>query len=222
MKAGFFRRLSSSIVDMTIVLGIIYLSFILFGRTIIQNQIDNYDEMNAAYTEIMSIYSQDSRQIDDDYFEAIELAGEDETLKAEAAEERYVQKEILLRQNEIDIAPYTSAINSYYANSTYYFLLIFLVLMLIYSFATKGLTLGRRLMKIRLAGELTPMKLFLHDIAFKYLLIVLFAVINPLFGIMVIMFMFLIDTALIAATRNKNTIRDMISKITVEKTELNY
>ncbi|MDY0024145.1 MAG: RDD family protein [Candidatus Izemoplasmatales bacterium] len=222
MKAGFFRRLSSSIVDMTIVLGIIYLSFILFGRTIIQNQIDNYDEMNAAYTEIMSIYSQDSRQIDDDYFEAIELAGEDETLKAEAAEERYVQKEILLRQNEIDIAPYTSAINSYYANSTYYFLLIFLVLMLIYSFATKGLTLGRRLMKIRLAGELTPMKLFLHDIAFKYLLIVLFAVINPLFGIMIIMFMFLIDTALIAATRNKNTIRDMISKITVEKTELNY
>ena len=222
MKAGFFRRLFSSIVDMTIVLGIIYLSFILFGRTIIENQIDNYDEMDAAYTEIMSIYRQDSRQVDDDYFEAIELAGEDETLKAEAAEERYIQKEILLQQNEIDIAPYTSAINSYYANSTYYFLLIFLVLMLIYSFATKGLTLGRRLMKIRLAGELTPMKLFLHDIAFKYLLIVLFAVINPLFGIMVIMFMFLIDTALIAATRNKNTIRDMISKITVEKTELNY
>jgi len=222
MKAGFFRRLFSSIIDMTIVLGIIYLSFILFGRTIIENQIENYDEMSAAYTEIMSIYRQDSRQVDDDYFEAIELAGEDETLKAEAAEERYVQKEILLRQNEIDIAPYTSAINSYYANSTYYFLLIFLVLMLIYSFATKGLTLGRRLMKIRLAGELTPMKLFLHDIAFKYLLIVLFAVINPLFGIMVIMFMFLIDTALIAATRNKNTIRDMISKITVEKTELNY
>jgi hypothetical protein len=34
--------------------------------------------------------------------------------------------------------------------------------------------------------------------------------------------MFLIDTGLIAATRNKNTIRDMITKVTVERTEYKY
>jgi hypothetical protein len=34
--------------------------------------------------------------------------------------------------------------------------------------------------------------------------------------------MFLVDTGLIAATQNKITIRDMISKITVERTEYKY
>jgi len=86
----------------------------------------------------------------------------------------------------------------------------------------KGMTLGRRVMHLKLTGPVNLMSLFLHDIAFKYLLIIVLIPINPLYAIMAVMFMFLIDTALIAATRNKLTVRDMISKITVDKTEYNY
>lgn len=222
MNAGFFRRLLSSLIDMAFVFTIIYISFIAFGQNMLQNKIENYDEINAAYTEIMTVYNNNLTEIQREYDVNKELAGEDEELKAIALENYLVQQEILEEQNFIDTEPYNGPLGIYFTSVVYYYMFIFLMLMTIYSLAFKGITLGRKVMRIKLAGPVNIATIFLHDIAFKYLLIIVLIPINVLFAIMLIMFMFLIDTALIAATKNKITIRDMITKITVERTEYKY
>ncbi|HPE00025.1 MAG: RDD family protein [Candidatus Izemoplasmatales bacterium] len=222
MRAGFFRRLLSSLLDMVIVFGVIYLSFILFGRGMLQSQIDNYDEINTTYQEIMAVYNEDIKDLQVEYEAAKVLAGEDEDLKAEALADYVEKSDILYRQNQVDTAPYIQPLGIYFTNTVYYYAFIFLIIITFYTIALKGMTLGRRVMRLKLTGPVNIMSLFLHDVAFKYLLIIVLIPINPLYAIMAIMFMFLIDTALIAATRNKLTVRDMISKITVDKTEYNY
>lgn len=222
MRAGFFRRLLSSLLDMILVFGVIYLSFILFGRGMLQNKIDNYDEINTTYEEIMAVYNEDIKDLQQDYEAEKLLAGEDEELKAQALADYVEQSDILFQQNQVDTAPYIQPLGIYFTNVVYYYAFIFLLISTFYTMILKGMTLGRRVMRLKLTGPVNLMSLFLHDIAFKYLLIIVLIPINPLYAIMAIMFMFLIDTALIAATRNKLTVRDMISKITVDKTEYNY
>ncbi|PKK95638.1 MAG: hypothetical protein CVV60_00270 [Tenericutes bacterium HGW-Tenericutes-5] len=222
MRAGFFRRLLSSLLDMILVFGVIYLSFILFGRGMLQNKIDNYDEINTTYEEIMAVYNEDIKDLQQEYEAEKLLAGEDEELKAQALASYVEQSDILFQQNQVDTAPYIQPLGIYFTNVVYYYAFIFLLISTFYTMILKGMTLGRRVMRLKLTGPVNLMSLFLHDIAFKYLLIIVLIPINPLYAIMAVMFMFLIDTALIAATRNKLTVRDMISKITVDKTEYNY
>ncbi len=222
MNAGFFRRLFSTTIDMMFVFTIIYLSFILFGRPFLQAKIENYDEINASYVEIMSVYNENLSEIQKEYEVSRELAGSDEELKAQALE-IYLEKTAVLKdQNLIDTAPYNGPLGIYFTSVIYYYLFLFLVLMTVYTLAFKGRTIGRRTMRVKLAGPVNAMSIFLHDIAFKYLIVIVLVPINVLFAIMLLMFMALIDTGLIGATRNKITIRDMITKITVEKTEYKY
>ena len=222
MRAGFFRRLISSLIDMMIIFTVIYLSFILFGRTMLQDKIENYDEINTAYQEIMVVYNDNMAEIQRDYEVAKTLAGEDEELLSAALDSYLEQSDILNEQNIIDTSPYMEPLGIYFANVIYYYMFIFLIIMTFYSMFLKGMTLGRRVMKIKLVGPINFMTVFLHDIAFKYLLVIVLVPINVLFAIMLIMLMLFIDMALIAATRNKLTVRDMISKITVERTEYKY
>ena len=222
MRAGFFRRLTSSLIDIMIVFTVIYLSFILFGRTMLQDQIENYDEINTAYQEIMVVYNDNMAEIQRDYEVAKELAGEDEELLSAALDNYLEQSDILNEQNIIDTSPYMEPLGIYFADVVYYYMFIFLLIMTFYSILAKGMTLGRRILKIKLVGPINYMTVFLHDIAFKYLLVIVLVPINVLFAAMLLMLMIFIDIALIAATRNKLTVRDMISKITVERTEYKY
>jgi len=199
MRAGFFRRLFSSIIDMMLIFSVIYLSFILFGQSMLQSKVENFDEISANYDEIMAAYSEDIAEVQKTYDVQKELAGEDQEL-LDAAFLEYQEQ----------------------TNVIYYYLFIFLIIMTLYTLILKGATVGRRFMKIKLEGPVNLMTIFLHDIAFKYLLVVVLVPINVLYAIMFLMFMFLVDTGLIAATQNKITIRDMISKITVERTEYKY
>jgi hypothetical protein len=222
MNAGFFRRLFSSIIDLTLVFVIIYFSFALFGQSMLQGKIENFDEIDAAYTEIMTVYNDNLSEVQREYDVNRELAQDDEELQAQALEVYLEKVDILEQQNLVDTAPYDGPLGLYFTSVVYYYMFIFLVLMSIYTVAFKGSTLGRKIMRLKLEGPVNFVTVFLHDIAFKYLLIIVLIPINPLFAIMLIMFMFLIDTGLIAATRNKNTIRDMITKVTVERTEYKY
>lgn len=222
MSAGFFRRLFSTIVDMIILFTVIYFSFILFGRTLLQNNIENFDEINQAYSEIMVVYNQNMSDLQQEYDVAKELAGDDEELKAIALNEYLEKIDILDQQNLVDIDPYNDPLSLYFSSAIYYYALLFLVLITALTLFTKGMTPGRRVMQLKLVGPVNPASIFLHDIVFKYLLIIILIPINILFSFMLIMFMFLIDFALLVATRNKNTIRDMITKITVEKIGYKY
>ncbi len=222
MRAGFFRRLFSSIIDMMLIFSVIYLSFILFGQSMLQSKVENFDEISANYDEIMAAYSEDIAEVQKTYDVQKELAGEDQELLDAAFLEYQEQTNILNEQNTIDTAPYMEPLGIYFTNVIYYYLFIFLIIMTLYTLILKGATVGRRFMKIKLEGPVNLMTIFLHDIAFKYLLVVVLVPINVLYAIMFLMFMFLVDTGLIAATQNKITIRDMISKITVERTEYKY
>lgn len=222
MKAGFFRRLFATLIDMVVIFTVIYFSFVLFGRTMLQNQIEDFEEINTAYSEIMLVYNQNLSELQQEYDVAKELAGDDDELKAIALNEYLEKVDILDTQNLVDIDPYNEPLSLYFSMAIYYYALIFLVLMTIITLFTKGLTPGRRVLQIKLVGPITPVSVFLHDVVFKYLLIIVLIPINILFAFMLIMFMFLIDFALLVGSRNKNTIRDMITKITVERTGYKY
>lgn len=219
MNAGFFRRFTSTLIDMTLVIFVIYLSFILVGRSYIQGQIENYDVINDNYNKIMTVYNQDLVELQEEYQANQVIAGEDEE-QLDAAWDLYVEKsEILRQQNLIDTEPYVEPLGTYITNTVYYYIGLFLLIATIYTLAFKGFTLGRRAMGIELSGPVNLLGVFLHDIVFKYLLVIVLVPINILIAIMLLMLMGLIDTGLIAASRNKNTIRDMITKITVTKRE---
>jgi hypothetical protein len=222
MNAGFFRRITSSLIDMALIFTVIYFSFTLFGRTILQSNVENYQEINTAYNDIMQVYNQNMQELQLEYDVKKELAGDNEELKDEALEEYLSKTGLLNQQNLIDIEPYNRPLGIYFTSVVYYYIFLFLVLMSIFTLVTKGKTLGRRTMGLKLVGPTNPLNILFHDIGLKYLLIIALVPINVLFAVMALMFMFIIDMALIAASRNKNTIRDIITKITVERIGYKY
>ena len=49
MRAKFFKRSLSFLIDANLVFGLIYLTFILFGRTLVQSSVPNYVEHERLY-----------------------------------------------------------------------------------------------------------------------------------------------------------------------------
>ncbi|MFP4479010.1 MAG: RDD family protein [bacterium] len=213
MRAGFLRRLISALVDITIVVLFVYLTFILFGQNVLQNRVDNYDEIDAYYQEVIDTYYEDQEVVEDEYTEAREAAGDDE----DARDEAYV-----IYRNKL------SVLNHHYANDTsvYNRLLLDYNIGLIYFFALgiafvlsglvigfKGQTPGRRLLKIELVGQVTIVNIIIHDLLLKYLFVIILFLISPYYAFIIIPTYFILDLFLILLSKDKSTIRDNLSKI---------
>lgn len=222
MNAGFLKRAFSSLVDITIVVVIIYLTFIAFGRPILRNQVPNFDEINSAYQEILDAYNEDLATLGEEYSAAIELANEDETLEA-AAQTTYQEKlQMLESQNSIDIEPFNRPLSAYFLTTVYYYLLGFLILMTVYALATKGKTLGRRMMQIRLDGNVHVFTIFFHDIVFKYFFIILVFVVSMYAGLLLLLLSLFVDLMLMSLSKKKATLRDILLKLNIVKAGYGY
>lgn len=225
MAASLFRRIASSFVDLCLVILVVYGLFAIGGQSIIQNRIDNFDIVYAEYSEIVAAYNEDMTSIKEEYDVAIELAGDDEDLKIVALETYNTNRTIINDQNTIDINPYNEPLTQYFSEIIYFFIIGFVVLTTILSIATFGKTPGRKVLKIQLGqqsneGEYikpTIGQVFLHDIIFKYFLIVLVFIYNMYYGIMFMLAALLLDVMLITFTRKRFTIRDYLSKLNVSR-----
>ncbi|XMB71592.1 RDD family protein [Mycoplasmatota bacterium WC30] len=222
MSASFFKRLTSAIVDFIIVIMVTYLAFIVGGKTLLQNRVDNFDEVYGAYTQILTAYNDDLQNLQTEYDANIELANGDADLEAFAAEDYNAKSTILNQQNTIDIEPFNEPLTQYYMEIIYFFSIGMIVIMALLVVATSGKTLGRRLMKIKLITEnngesANPnlIQVFFHDIILKYFFIILVFTISMYYGFILILIALLVDIVLISLSRKKSTIRDYFLRMRV-------
>ncbi|MFH0992819.1 MAG: RDD family protein [bacterium] len=222
MNAGFIKRSFASLVDFVIVMLIVYLTFIIGGRTILQNRVADFAVINEAYNELVDAYETDFNVLVADYNAEVELAGDSEALEAEALERYSTAKAVLDAQHSADIQPYDAPLTGYYMTVIYYFAIGFLILTAVYAVATGAKTVGRRLMQIRLSGPVNPASIFFHDIVLKYFFIVLVFSVSMLAGVGLLLLSFVIDFILITFTKKKATLRDIFLKMEVVKTGYGY
>jgi hypothetical protein len=222
MNAGFLKRSMSSLVDLIAVMSIVTLTFFLFGRTIIRNQIPNFDEIFTVYNELVDAYNYDLETITTEYTAALAIADGNEALETEAQTIYAAKKALLDAQNIVDIEPYNAPLTGYFLTSIYYFSIGFLILLSIYSLAFNAKTLGRKMMQIKLEGPINPISIFFHDVVFKYFFTVLVFSVSLYAGAVLFLLSLAIDLILISFTRNKNTLRDIFLKMSVVKTGYGY
>ncbi len=222
MNAGFLKRAFSSLTDIIIVMMVVYLTFLIFGRTILRNQVEHFDDIYSAYQEILEAYNADLTVLGEEYSAAVTLAGDNDELKA-LAQLNYQQKmQILEMQNTIDVEPFNRELSKYFLSIVYYFALGFLVLTTIYVLAVGGKTLGRRIMQIKLDGPVHSVSVFFHDVVFKYFFIIIVFVISIYGGVVLLLLSVVIDLLLISFTRRKATLRDILLKMNVVKAGYGY
>ena len=123
MNSGFIKRAFSSFVDLAIVVIIVYLTFIIAGQKILQNQVENFDEIYASYNEVVDAYNVSLNALYEEYTAAQELAGEDETALAAAEAAYNAQKSALDAQNTIDIEPFNEPLTGYFLNCIFYYVI---------------------------------------------------------------------------------------------------
>lgn len=230
MSASFFKRLTSSVIDFILVFLVVYLAFVVGGRTLLRNRIDNFDEIYSAYNEILIAYNNNLSELQTEYDVNVTLANGNAELEAQALEDFNQKSAIINQQNTIDIEPYNQPLTQYYLEIIYFFILGFIVLITILAIATTGRTPGRRLMQIRLASDFgngefkkpNPIQVFFHDIILKYFFIVLIFAMSMYYGLIFIMISLIVDMILMTVTRNKTTIRDYFLRVRVVKAGYGY
>jgi len=149
MTVGFFRRFFSAMVDFGLVFLVVYLGFVLGGRTILQNRVDYFDERYATYTQILESYNDDLQELQVAYDARVADANGDEELEAAALTEFNARASMLRIQNTIDIEPYNESLTVYFVEIIYFFSLGLIILLTLLSSITLGKTLGRKAMKLK-------------------------------------------------------------------------
>ncbi len=230
MSAGFFKRLSSAIVDFVLVFIIVYALFAIGGRSILQDRVDYFDNRYTTYSEITNVYSEDILAAQTEYEASMELANGNEELEAQAAETYTLKTSMLNNQNMVDIQPYNLSLTGYYLEIIYFFAFGVVLAIAILSVATIGKTPGRRLLQIKLVSQnnegenVAPnaIQVFFHDTILKYFFIAIVIMMNPIYGVVFILMSLFIDMFMMTVTKNKTTIRDYFLRLKVIKAGYGY
>ncbi|MBU0997562.1 MAG: RDD family protein [Firmicutes bacterium] len=215
MNAGFFKRAFSSLIDITIVLAVVAATFYIAGRSILRNQISNFDIIFTAYNEVIDAYNSDYDAATEEFNVQMDIADGDTDLEALASQVYQARVQIINDQNLIDIEPYNRSLTRYFMNNIYYFSIGFLILIAIYTVAFNGKTLGRRVMNIALDGPVNPVSVFFHDVILKYFFVILVFMVSVYIGLLLLALSIIIDIVLISFTKNKTTLRDVLLRMTV-------
>ena len=165
-----------------------------------KSQYDDYDKLFETYQEHLSDYN--------DRADVLALQYEDGVYTEVEYNEIYDQwYEDFYHNNEY----YINAQVLYYFNAALFFIIGFMIFDYTQNVITKGRTLGRRSMKIELAGKVTWWTLFLREVMFK-----------TLFWIVTLSAGIAIDFGLIAFTSKKKTMRDYLTETYVVYSGASY
>ncbi len=230
MSVGFFKRLTSSVVDFILIFLVVYLLFIAGGRTILQNRVEYFDDRYDTYSQILTAYNNDLQEIQIEYEANMTNANGDTELEAIALDIHNTKSTILNLQNTIDIEPYNISLTGYFLEIIYFFAVGIVLFITLLTTLTKGKTLGRKIMQIKLitpneSGEPqapSVVQVFFHDVILKYFFILIVFTMNMYYGFMFILIALLTDLILMTVTKNKTTIRDYFMKVRVVKAGYGY
>ena len=182
----------------------------------LQNAVSSdYDQIYADYLEVEQI-RQDTildynTQLDEGLITEDEYWDMREDLSAAFYED-----------NQDVITPVTQ----YFAYSMFYYLISINLVYIVYMLGMKGQTLGRRILKIQLFGEVKWYRIIMREFFWKNLLysfgIIIGIGVNALLGVSLLLLFIIIDMALIQFTKKKRTLRDMFSNTYLTPEGVNY
>lgn len=202
MRVGLFKRSASFILDIMPIIMIVMLLQQWFIAGMLENQIDpNYADLEAEYNRLIE---ERNAEIEPYYqqFEDGELTVEEFEALRNPINDAFLQDNAEL---------INTVVIQYWLYAILYWVLSINIIYMIYVIALKGQTLGRKVMKIKLVGNITWYNLILREVLWK----TLFYFITFSAGLA-------IDIGLIAFTKKKRTLRDMFSKTYLSHEGVNY
>lgn len=196
MRVGLFRRSASFLADAMPIFIIISILFSLTLRDTLKPE--GFDAAYDDYQEQSEIYFGD---LNEQY--------ENGDITLDEYTEAYNE---ILPAFEEEIAEYNVLFFQYSVRIVLFHLLSFIILYLIYTYATGGRTMGRRMMRIELGGRITFWRLFVREVVWRYMYWTVTLFIGGI----------LIDIAMISFSERKQTLRDKVSGIYVKYEGADY
>lgn len=216
MKIGVFKRIASYLLDIVPIITLVYALHLLFVGTLLQNAVDpNYSDVESEYFDLVDernvavdgYYTQfDNGEItEDEYFE----------LRADLQTEFFEDNEEIV-----------TTITQYWLYSFLYYAILINIAYYAYMVGFKGQSLGRKILKIELMGNIKWHTILLREVLWKNLLYTFSCIIglaiNPILGIFSLLFFVGLDVGLITFTKKKKTLRDMFSQTYLGYEGVNY
>ena len=200
MRVGFFRRISAFLLDIMPILLILSLSLSLFVGDLLKSSYPNYDHKVAIYQENMDEYYDTLNE----YKNQLDL----DEITIEKYEEISLNLQVDFTNNN---EYFIGIIFAYYVNVAIYFFISFTVINYFYHLFFKGQTVGRKLMKIELFGNISWYNILVREVLWK-----------SVFWVFTFSAGIAIDLALIAFTAKKKTVRDYLSNTELRNSGINY
>jgi hypothetical protein len=199
MRVGLFRRIGSFLLDAIPIFFLLSLLFTLFIGQIIKP--DGYDEMYAEYQEINEEYTQRIGVFEEQYEDG------------EITEEEFLAEyDNHMQYFALNTREHVQEIFRYFINTIFYYIISFNMIYYVYSGFTKGKTLGRRMAKIQLTGNVNWWTLFVREIVWKFGYWMILGIIGGIF----------LDVAMIGLGAKKQAPRDIITGIKLSYEGVQY
>ena len=199
MRVGLFRRIGSYVLDAIPIFFLLSLLFTLFIGEILKP--DNYDVLYEEY-----------QAINEDYTERIGVY-ETQFENGEITEEEfYEQYDNHMEYFALNTREHVQEIFRYLINTIFYYLVSFNLIYFLYSGFTKGNTLGRRMAKIELQGNINWWTLFVREVIWKFGYWMLLGIIGGI----------LLDIAMISLSAKKRAPREIVTGLTVQYVGVQY
>ena len=199
MRVSALRRIGAYLLDIIPIFAILSLLFTFFIGDLLKPE--GYDVLMEEYYEITANYNDTVAPFSTQY-ENEEITLEEYKSLTSDDYEQYL----------LDSEEHILATIVYFRNAIIYYISAFTILYYAYSLFTKGHTLGRKMMKIELQGNITWWTLLVREIIWKtgyYMLTLLIG------GI-------IIDVLMISFSNKKLAPRDYVTKITVKYEGADY
>ncbi len=190
MNAGALKRTISFILDFLIVATAIIILHYAIARPIYISRIDDFDALMDEFETVHGQYLEEFEVLRDRY-DSEEISGPE-----------FIDERDQLLQYYRNIAP-----EAYQVRDNFIFfesvMLIggFLVLIGVYNVVLKGQTFGRQLLGLEYRGSPAPLNLIVREVFLKYF-----------YWIFTLGFGIFVDVYMIILTRNKKTLRDILTK----------
>lgn len=202
MSAGLFKRSLAFLIDGFIYLSLTFWIFSFIAAPIYQRQYEDFEMHWNVYDEVMD-------KVDEDMKEHEERYENNEITYAQLLEKRaeifdgYYQDPQFTESIDIALGfrDYTL-----FSSFSIYVLVSYLSILIL-----KGQTIGRRLLKLRLIGEVNWLSLLLREVVWKYI-----------FWVITLGLGFLIDVLMIFLSNNNSALRDRLSKTRVVLDDVTY
>ncbi len=202
MNAGLFKRSLAFLIDSFIYLSITFWIFNFIAAPVYQRQFDDFDMHWDTYFEVTDKVDEEM-QVYQEQYESNQMTYAELLEKRAAIFNRYYEDP---RYTEsIDIAL------GYRDFTMLSSILIFIMASYTSSIVFKGQTVGRKLIKLRLEGEINWLSLLLREVLWKYV-----------FWLLTLGIGLMIDILMVFLSTNHSALRDRFSKTRVVLDDVTY